>query len=201
MRCSERLRVSRYLLFYVRASSFRATFLSSSYVSPSLHHAATAPRSAVAELGVVRRFRTRPVKREIQYLNTDLDLVAAQSLKALAATLAANGVFPLHVDQRDDGNWYATLETEEQFTQPEPNITAILTVLEALDPDSRELWSACTSRELNIGYECGDEPWAFNHQLTATTLGRIAALGMSLRVTLYPAEIAASKPSESTHDA
>jgi hypothetical protein len=128
------------------------------------------------------------VKREIQYLNTDLELVAEQSLEALAAALEARGIFPLHIDQLDNGRWYATLETEEQFTQPEPNIAAILAVLESLDPHSREVCSACTSRELNIGYMCGDEPWAFNQQLTATTLGAIAALGISLRVTLYPAE-------------
>ena len=42
-------------------SSLRATFLRSPYAFTSLHHAATAPRSAVAELGVVRRCYARPV--------------------------------------------------------------------------------------------------------------------------------------------
>ncbi|MEP6669253.1 MAG: hypothetical protein ABJF10_08880 [Chthoniobacter sp.] len=128
------------------------------------------------------------MKRKTQYLNTDLDLVAGQSLEALAAVFEARGVFPLHVDQREDGKWYSTLETYEQFTEPEPNIAAFLAVIEALDSRSRELWSACLSRELNIGYECGDEPRGFNHELTVATLGRMATLGISLRVTLYPAE-------------
>jgi hypothetical protein len=141
------------------------------------------------------------VKRETHYLNTDLDLVAEHNLAALAAALDLCGVFPLHVDQRDDTMWYATLETEEQFTQPEPNITALLSAIESLDGQARELWSACTSREFNIGYDCGDEPWAFNHQLTPATLARIAALGVSLRITLYPTATATSNPSELTHDA
>ena len=55
MRCSERLRASRHLLFLARTRFFRATLFRSSYAPSSLHHAATAPRSAVAELGVVRR--------------------------------------------------------------------------------------------------------------------------------------------------
>lgn len=140
------------------------------------------------------------MKRETHYLNTDLDLVAERNLDALTAALQSQGVFPLHNEPRDDGHWYATLETEEQFDRPEPNITVMLTAIETLDQRSRELWSACTSREFNIGYDCGDEPWAFNHALTAPTLARIAALGISLRITLYPAETAASIPSESTHD-
>lgn len=128
------------------------------------------------------------MKRETHYLNTDLDLVAEHDLAALAAALSSRGVFPLHVDQRDDRMWYSTLETEEQFTEPEPNIVAFLSVIESFDGQTRELWSACTSREFNIGYDCGDEPWAFNHQLTPATLARMAALGISLRITLYPAE-------------
>ena len=141
------------------------------------------------------------MKRETHYLNTDLDLVAAQSLKPLANALEKSGVFPLHVDLRDDQQWFSTLETEEQFTQPEPNICALLTAIEELDSQSRIQWAACASREFNIGYDCGDEPRAFNHGLTAPTLARMASLGISLRITLYPAESATSKPSEITHDA
>jgi hypothetical protein len=90
------------------------------------------------------------VKRETHYLNTDLDLVADHSLEVLAAALDSRGAFPLHVDHRDDGRWYATLETEEQFSQPEPNIIAFLTAIEAFDDRARELWAACDSREFNI---------------------------------------------------
>lgn len=141
------------------------------------------------------------MKREIHYLNTDLDLVAEHDLAALATALDSRGVFPLHVTQGDNRMWYARLETEEQYTQPEPNIIALLSVIESLDDRTLELLSACTSREFNIGYDCGDEPWAFNNQLTSETLARMAALGISLRITLYPAEASTSNPSELTHDA
>lgn len=135
---------------------------------------------------MVGRLRTRFVKRVTNYLNTDLDLVAQQSLKALAEALEARGVFPLHVDLGDDQQWYSTLETEEQFTQPEPNIVALLIAIEALDPLSRSQWAACATREFNIGYDCGHEPWAFNHGLTASTLARVASLGISLRDGVSP---------------
>ena len=128
------------------------------------------------------------VKRKTQYLNTDLDLASAQSLEALAGAYRSQGVPPLHVEQRDDGRWFATLETEEQFSEPEPNITAFLTVIEGFAGPMRDSWLACEVREFNIGYDCGDEPWAFNHGLTTATLARMAVLGISLRITLYPAE-------------
>jgi hypothetical protein len=130
------------------------------------------------------------MKEQTHYLNTDLDLVAERNLDALTAALQSQGVFPLHNESRADGRWYATLETEVQFDRPEPNIAAILTAIETLDQRPRELWSACTSREFNIGYDCGDAPWAFNHALSPPTLARIAALGISLRITLYPAATA-----------
>jgi hypothetical protein len=45
-------------------------------------------------------------------------VVAGQSLKAFADALETRGVFPLHVHLRVDRQWYSTLETVEQFTQP-----------------------------------------------------------------------------------
>lgn len=122
----------------------------------------------------------------ISCLNTDLDLTSAHELTAVAAIFEAGGVPPLHVTRGDDGLWYATFETDEQHTEPEPNIAAMLAVVESLVGPLRSDWDGCTRREFNIGYECGAEPWAFNQGLSAALLGRMAAASASLRVTLYP---------------
>lgn len=122
----------------------------------------------------------------IFYLNTDLDLTSADDLTALAAAFQAGGVFPLHVTRGEDGLWYACFETEEQHTEPEPNIAAMLAVVETLAPPFRAVWAGCSRREFNIGYDCGLEPWAYNQGLSAELLGRMAAVGASLRWTLYP---------------
>lgn len=122
----------------------------------------------------------------ICYLNTDLDLTSADDLTALAAAFEAAGVFSLHVTRGEDGLWYACFETDEQYTEPEPNIAAMLAVVESLAPPLRSVWAGCSRREFNIGYDCGLEPWAFNQGLSAGLLVRIAAAGASLRVTLYP---------------
>ena len=122
----------------------------------------------------------------IEYLNTDLDLVAADDLTALAASLEARGVHPLHVDRHEDGLWYATFEADETYEQPEPNIAAMLAVIESLGEPAGRAWRACAVREFNIGYECGSEPWAFNQEISGRTLRRVADVGAALRITLYP---------------
>jgi hypothetical protein len=126
------------------------------------------------------------VDNTICYLNTDLDLTSAEDLTALAAAFEARGVQPLHVTRGADGLWLATFETSAQFTEPEPNIAAMLAIVESLTRPLRSVWQGCTRREFNIGYDCGAEPWAFNQGLPADLLGRMAAAGASLRVTLYP---------------
>jgi hypothetical protein len=124
---------------------------------------------------------------KIQYLNTDLDLVAAFDLTGLTAALELLGVFPLHVTEGEDGFWSSYLETEKHdHTEPDANIREMLTAIESLPPEAMEAWNACTTREFNVGYDCGDEPWAFNQGLSNDTLRRMAQCGATFRVTIYP---------------
>jgi hypothetical protein len=123
---------------------------------------------------------------EITYLNTDLDLESADDLTALAAAFEVAGVRALHVTLGEDGLWYAMFETDEQHAEPESNITAMVRVVESLQEPLRSTWASCTRREFNIGYDCGADPWAFNQGLSCGLLGRMAAAGASLRITLYP---------------
>jgi hypothetical protein len=120
------------------------------------------------------------------YLNTDLDLTSADDLRALGAAFEGQGVSPLYLTHGEDGLWYATFEVYDQHDEPEPTISAMLVAIESLGDPLRAVWSACTRREFNIGYDCGSKPWAFNQALSADLLGRIAAAGASLRITLYP---------------
>ena len=123
----------------------------------------------------------------IGYLNTDLDLISPDDPTVLTAALKKGGVLPLASPTRgDDQQWYAVFETDERYSEPEPNIAAMLAVVETLDPPLRSAWEGCSQREFNIGYDCGREPWAFNQRLSVSLLGRMASAGASLRVTIYP---------------
>jgi hypothetical protein len=124
----------------------------------------------------------------ILYLNTDLDLIAACDLTPLASALDARGVFPLHVTLGGGDLWYSTLEvsTDVEPREPEATIRIMLDAIESIDGEAKHIWQACSTREFNIGYDCGDEPWAFNNGLTNSTLQRMASVGATLRITLYP---------------
>ena len=92
------------------------------------------------------------------------------------------------MQQSDDGLWYSILEVlaSAEPNEPEGTIRIMLDAIEAVDGKAKELLDACSTRELNIGFDCGDEPWAFNTGLTGSTLKRMAAVGTTLRITLYP---------------
>jgi len=62
----------------------------------------------------------------------------------------------------------------------------MMVVIESLGEPLRTVWSGYSRREFNIGYDCGSKPWAFNQGLSSQLLGRMAAVGASLRITLYP---------------
>lgn len=120
------------------------------------------------------------------YITTDLELAASQDLTPLADVLAQRGFITYNIVQHEDNSWSARFRTEEGFEEPDQNIAAILTIIEALDEVSRSLWERCILREFDIGYECGDEPKTFVQHLTTETLSRIARAGVAVRITLYP---------------
>ena len=94
----------------------------------------------------------------VRYINTDLDLVASADLTPLASALTAAGLFPLNVLDLGDGTWRANFETESQFEEPEDNIAALLSAIEALDPKAAVAWKDCTVREFSIGYQVRVRP-------------------------------------------
>ncbi|GAB4162314.1 MAG: hypothetical protein Tsb009_39330 [Planctomycetaceae bacterium] len=120
----------------------------------------------------------------IQYLNTDLDLVCDVDPTLLVDEMDSQGLYA-DVNRGEDGLFYVICE-DDNDTEPEPNIRQLLDAVDALSEDARKLWTRCSKREFNVGYDCGDEPWSFNQGLSNEVLRRIADCGASFRITLYP---------------
>lgn len=123
-----------------------------------------------------------------QYRTTDLYFFSEENLTALAAALHSWArpvcLGPNPRTQREE--WYCNFSIDgEGAEEPEPGIAAMLTVIESLDPLSRSTWAGCSERVFDIAYDCGRKPFAFRQELSADTLGRLAAVGASLRFTLY----------------
>jgi hypothetical protein len=123
---------------------------------------------------------------KFRYLNTDLDLMAEEDLRPLARALQRHDMLTLGVETDNHGSWRATLEANRMARTPNGHIAAIINAAEALDGKPRMLRDRCRRRECNIGYECGDKPWAFNQVVQHRLLKRMVKLGLALRITLYP---------------
>lgn len=122
---------------------------------------------------------------QFHHLNTDLVMKSDGDLTTLAAAFTAHGLWECYLTRGDDGRWYASFEAGEQHREPETLIALLLDAVESLPPPLRTVWDGCFLRELDMGYDCGEEPWGFNQGLSAGLLRRIAAAAASLRVTLY----------------
>ncbi|MCC6361751.1 MAG: hypothetical protein IT450_23700 [Phycisphaerales bacterium] len=126
---------------------------------------------------------------EIWYLNTDLDMRSHDDLTPIAESFREHGLFSLTLERGNDGTWFACFEldgSDESRREPAVTIEGLLRAIESLSQPLRAVWDRCTLREFNIGYDCGVTPWAFNQNLSNSLLTRIAAVGGSLRITLYP---------------
>lgn len=126
------------------------------------------------------------MRHEIRYITTALDLRAPINLAPLSDALAKQGLLAHHSGPWQDGLWFVQVGASTDFPELSQDINAMLSAIEALDEPSQRLWSVCTIREFNIGYDCGDTPWAFHQALLPKTLARIAQVGASLVMTIYP---------------
>ena len=125
--------------------------------------------------------------RSIKYLNTDLDVEVRGGLPILTAAFQAQQrMYEVSAFDAGDGNGRANFESRSIGRDPETAIGEMLDVIEQLDGAALAVWKACTLRDFNIGYGCGDEPWGFHQRLSAALLQRIAAVGASVSVTIYP---------------
>ncbi len=128
-----------------------------------------------------------------RYRNTDLDLHSTEPLNDLSRHLEAAGLVVLGHHPDGQGDWMSVLEIigdeEDRFhVNADATVVAMLDVLEQLPPSERQMFDQCTLREFNAAYDVGDKPLDFNEGLSAKTISRMAALNMSLRITLYPGD-------------
>jgi len=123
-----------------------------------------------------------------RYLNTDLDLEAADDLSPLSEELARRRWVILHSGQHDDGIWRASFEhLWNSEAGPEEAIAAMGDVLEHLPDHLKSVWTMCQKRDFNIGIQAEREPHAYAQMMSNELLVRIASVGASISITVYAA--------------
>ena len=120
-----------------------------------------------------------------RYINSDLVLASRNPINNLCDEFDRECCV-LYQQQDDDGNWHATIESDtvENITAAD-DIQKMLSVIPHLAEDARKQWDDCFSREINIGFDCGDT-WAYPHSLPNDIVRAIADAGCVLAITLYP---------------
>ena len=120
----------------------------------------------------------------LRFLNVDLELAARGSLAGLLDAWGERVV--VLRDQREAGAHSLSLELAADAASAEAAIAGLCALVEALEPAARQLWDGCELREFDAGYDAepGAQPWSA--AIAADALARIAALGATLRITVYP---------------
>lgn len=69
-----------------------------------------------------------------------------------------------------------------------PSLDALVGAVERLGQDERSVWDACVSRILDVGVECGSDPYSHVEWISEDLVRRAAALHLALRFTVYRCE-------------
>ena len=118
------------------------------------------------------------------YLNTDLEIESLDDLSPIVARFGEDVVLMYHGDAM--GHRRASFEIAGLVADADAVIQHFCMLAEGLTEPERPIWDNCTKRVLDIGYSCGTSPGAFRSEIRTKTIKRVAALGASIIVTIYP---------------
>ncbi|MEW6126128.1 MAG: hypothetical protein AB1757_03615 [Acidobacteriota bacterium] len=122
---------------------------------------------------------------ETGYLNTDLVIDSKDDLSPIVEAFG-DRVLVLHHGEIGECRHAAFELTASGLEKdPETTIKNFCLLVESLPEEVREIWDACGSRILDIGYESGIAPFNFESEISAATLQRVAGIGASIKVTIY----------------
>jgi hypothetical protein len=120
----------------------------------------------------------------ISYVNTDLDLESGDDLGPIVEAFGED-VHALRHD-RVEGVARASFEVSRVTGDADETVRIFCALVERLSPKVRALWDGCRSRVVDIAFESGDTPRSYSNVLPADTIGRLAALGIGVTITIYP---------------
>ena len=123
---------------------------------------------------------------DTHYLNTDLEIESKSDLSAIVQEFGEDVIVLHHGERR--GYQHASFEIDSGGTSAGADeiINAFCDLVENLSKEVREIWEGCCSRVFDIGYESGPSPQNFRSEIRTSTIQRVAAIGASIVITIYP---------------
>ena len=128
----------------------------------------------------------------IRFLNVDLEVESDQELSALVSGFG-DRVLDLYCGPVDSHH-RATLELDMMVSDPDSAILHFCKLIESLEGGALGLWEKSFSRVFDIGYRSGHEPRCYESDLRSETIKKVAKLGASIRVTIYPPDEPGPRP-------
>ncbi|MDQ6786787.1 MAG: hypothetical protein M3033_08245 [Acidobacteriota bacterium] len=131
------------------------------------------------------------MKQDIVFANVDLEIESNEDLQSLIDCFN-DGVDVLYHDRLDNGNDFASLEFHLNvieagvYGEPDKTISAFCSLIENLPLESQITWNNCLEKRFDIGFESGNTEKRFNTKISSETIKRIAEIGVSIVITIYP---------------
>lgn len=123
---------------------------------------------------------------EIEYLNTDLEIESSADLAIIVKEFGED-VQVLFEGKAQQYNM-ATFEADYHFLGADEAVSHFCLLVENLSPEARKIWDNCVSRVFDVGYRSGDSANCFRTEIRTATVKRVAAIGASIFITIYPSE-------------
>jgi hypothetical protein len=125
-----------------------------------------------------------PVMQDVRYLNVDLEIESKSDLSKIVEEFG-DDVSVLYCGEMR-GYQHASFEISANIADADETINHFCLLVEGLPKDAREVWDACCSRVMDVGFESGTSPQNFRSEIRASTVQRVAAIGASIIITIYP---------------
>lgn len=132
------------------------------------------------------------------FLNIDLEVDGPESLSSLARQLTP-AVVVLHCGPTDGGEHLCVEPVVEGMFCSDPARCAdhLLELLEALPEELKALWDRTSSRVFDYGFDAGREQGPSSFDVPSQQLARMSALGIAIRITVYPFRGFRARPDQS----
>ena len=121
---------------------------------------------------------------DVRYLNTDLEIESNSDLSKIVDEFGDDVIVLHHGERR--GYQHASFEIAATVEGADETINSFCAVVEDLPEGVREIWDSCCSRIFDVGYDSGMSPLNFRSEIRAPTIQRVAAIGASMVITIYP---------------
>lgn len=124
------------------------------------------------------------MQMNIKFLNVDLDIQSKQDISLILNELGTN-IFVLHRGQQEN-YYFACLEIDRDAPNADMTINIFCDLIENFSEETSKIWNSCYYKVFDLGYESGIQPNYFTSNISSTTIKRIASIGASLNITIYP---------------